>query len=181
MPNRIFTVLLIALALIACTQTATDKSADSRNPLTTEIWQPQLVEHPFETSRYSTSKSRYYISLPENYIVEPMYGEDFTVHYFRHADPALETALKGGIYFGNYPSFDNGKEKIEIREAVILGKTQQWQIKFIDGAYSVQSIFKNGRNAGGIVYIHAFGQVHKQTEIDQLLSIFSTLRVDEKR
>ncbi|GHT78549.1 hypothetical protein FACS189464_2190 [Bacteroidia bacterium] len=177
-------VLFLALTLIACTPTAKNKSADNNNPPPSDTFKASLSEMQLEESLYSILKSRFYISLPKNYAIEPMYGEDFTVYYFHPADTALKNALTGGIYFGNHPSFHSGKEKTETRKAPILGKTRKWEITLGDSVYNVQTVFEQSRigkwyDDGWQVYIHAFGQAQSQAEIDQLLSIFATLRKEE--
>jgi hypothetical protein len=123
--------------------------------------------------------TKFYISLPDKYLIKETRGEDFSVFYFNPGDSSLSDTFSGGIYFGNYPSEfrpENDSCKIEKVNGKILNSKDDWVLYICDNNYSIQTIIKNPKNNGWDNFIHVFGRGGSRSEINKLLDIFSTLK-----
>jgi len=85
-------------------------------------------------------KTKQYLSIPKDYIVEEQNGPDFGVYYFAPKDSADLTSLRGGIYIGGHPSTFSVNDSIchsETLESKILNKKANKMELSMNGAGTV--------------------------------------------
>jgi hypothetical protein len=125
-------------------------------------------------------KTQYYISLPENYTLEESEGPDFSVFYFYPKDSSARGVFNGGIYIGGYPSeFEPQGEdcRAEKMTSNVFEKSRDWTVYNCSGEYSIQTIVDYKYKDGYEEKIHVFGNSSSKSEINKLLTVFSTLTV----
>jgi hypothetical protein len=122
-------------------------------------------------------KTDFTISLPPDYTISETPGEDFSVYYFTHTDTTLENALRGGIYFGNFPKEFDADEGCSTltQTSKLLKRDTEWTIHKCNERYVIQAITETNSGEGWNERTHAFGTGFSETDVQNLLDIFSTL------
>ncbi len=122
------------------------------------------------------------VSLPTDYAMDEINGEDFSVYSFYSADTTNHTGFSGSIYFGNHPSQFPAKSKsckTENLKSEILDQNVNWTIYDCNEGNSIQTIMDSKSGEGWNQLIHVFGNAKSNKDLDKLLFIFTTMKKKE--
>ena len=114
------------------------------------------------------------ISIPPGYEIKEKPGPDFMVYYIRPVDSTRVPEYTGGIYLGQFPTeFTPTGEgcKLDSLRAVLMGTERKWMRMYCDSTYLVQTIIERKDQK-----LHAFGKGIRETDVQKMLDIFSTLK-----
>lgn len=164
---KLFSALILTGVLLpSCVGGGTQRS----DVASQDIYNMSLIEKRL-------GESRFYISLPDDFVIEIMDAEDFVVYHFRHGDSTAMKKIFGGIYFGNHPSYPIYKcSKEEPLKSNVLNKARDWSTYRCDSIFSAETLLKNRGGEYWEEYIHLFGTTSTRDNLDELLKIYSTLR-----
>lgn len=122
--------------------------------------------------------SLFELSIPDNYSIEETQGPDFNVYYLQPSDTNNKKLFTAGIYLGNNPSkFRKMKTgcKMEKRVSKVLESKNEWTVYDCSGQFFLETIVENKYSQGGDDFIHLFGNATKESDVANLIAIFSTL------
>jgi len=168
-------ILLVAVFFLSyCNRTRNMQTGNSFS--TDSLFVNKLTERQL-------GKSRYRISIPADYSIKILEGEDFEVYYIQPTDTAAQALFTAGVYFGNFPNEfkpNNDSCKTENHKSKILGKNAEWTLYNCNGEYSIQTTIDSKSGESWNKYIHAFGNASSITELPKLFDIFKTMRKDNE-
>jgi hypothetical protein len=126
--------------------------------------------------------SSFYLSIPQNYILEKEEGPDFDMHYFYPEDTCDTESFSGGLYIGFNPSlFSKYEDKAATKtiNSEILGKDVEWTIFEYENEIFIQTIISFKDKDGWEIIIHAFGTAYSEEEMQKLIWTLETLAESE--
>lgn len=131
-------------------------------------------------SKSLSSNSTYKISVWNNYSIEESIGPDFTVYYIVPGDTSKILFGTGGLYFGGHPQkiAPNEKKKLlkdSLLDGNLLGKKITWTIFDYGNTLSAETIVE----LGDYDKISAFAHGHSYSDIDSLISVLESLKLDK--
>jgi len=143
---------------------------------------PHIIKSAFQKSlvQKHIKGIPYYLSLPVNYIIKEYNGPDFSVYYFYPRDAADKKSFRGGFYLGNSPgssSRDYNNCKLGSISSNFLDDNKKWTVYNCDTIYSIQIITDSKSGYDWARYIHAFGRATSKIEVNKLVEVYSTLKI----
>jgi hypothetical protein len=173
LPKMTTHLLLTVLLLMSC-NSSSKKNVDNNQ-----------IDKGFGNSltEKQIGKSNFYISLPTDYAIKTHNGPDFSVYYFSPKDTSVKPSFSGGIYFGNFPhEFEpkNDSCKTSTVKGVILHSSQDWTVYNCNEDFTVQTIVESKSGEGWNERIHVFGTAVSREEMQKLLDIYVTLKLEKK-
>jgi hypothetical protein len=162
-------VLIWVFFVIGCKEGKPGKKSDV----------PELSTTKFQLSEKRMGNSNYYVSIPNDYVMNENKGPDFYVYYFYPLDTTVKAPFSGGFYFGNFPHEfepENVSCKLQEIKGKFLDSIANWKIHDCVGKYFIQTIVETKGAKGGNGKIHAFGNARTKDWLKMVLEIFGTMK-----
>ena len=159
------------LALAACGD-GRPPAARPAAPRPAPTFQSTLKPTPIPHSKFA-------VGVPPGYFVKESEGPDFSVYYVQPTDSARKPGFTAGFYFGNHPSwFGPHGDSCGTGQLArpLLGRPAIWTTYTCRADLAAQAIVASGSGEGWSEKLHAFAGGATPAELDQALTILTTLQ-----